>query len=252
MFKDFGEWAVSPASATPDWVKAVGGIAYHQGEADMYAAIRAGHFDADAFFRVIGGDVVAAATDFSEIQGAGHFIGYSGEGSADMVAEFHAWMDNPDPARRFVWDGEAVRRHCPSRTEMRAAALERINAEHATLLGRLTGNATSEERDTWKAKDEAALAFEAGTATPGQSEMLTAEADGAGIPVARLVQIILANAAKFQILTGQAAGVRAKAKAAVKAATRSKVPMREVAPAIEAALSQMSKDAAALLEGAGG
>ncbi len=115
-------------------------------------------------------------------------------------------------------------------------ALARIDAAHAAFLVSLTGEATTAERDTWDVKAEAARAFEANTATPGQTAMLTAEAEGAGVTVAARAAEIIQKADQFQALVGQAGGLRAKARAAVRAAAAEDVPLDDVAARISKAL----------------
>lgn len=242
MFKDFGEWEVSPEEATPDWIKKIGGIAYRQGDVDMYAAVRKGHFDSDCFFRVLSGDVVAASLDFSEIQGEGQFIGYSGDDAGERVATVHAWMDHGDPAQRFVWDGEVVRQYRPEHAEFRAAAMVRINTEHAKFLRHLTGDATVEERDTWKTKELAARALIAGDASDGQMAMLSHEAAGAGVEPVTLAQVIIAKAEGFQALIGMAAGLKAKAKTAIYQATDDAVVAEQIGPALEAVFASIDAE----------
>ncbi|MFI0396040.1 hypothetical protein [Paracoccus jiaweipingae] len=133
----------------------------------------------------------------------------------------------------------------PSREDQRRSALAKIDAEHARYLRALTGGATIEERDTWKPKEEASRAFEAGTATPGQAAMLAAEADGGGITEAELAAKIIAKADAFLALIGVAAGLRAKARAAIMAATDEAVPLDQVSGQITAAFTQLDADAKA-------
>jgi len=98
-------------------------------------------------------------------------------------------------------------------------ALRNVDAAHATFMRNLTGNATIEERDTWQSKELAARAFEDETATPAQIEMLTIEATYIGTTPDVLATTVITKADQFKKLTGLAAGVRGKARAAIKAAT---------------------------------
>ncbi len=131
------------------------------------------------------------------------------------------------------------------RADQRAAALAEVDAIHARYLSAATGNATTEERDTWAIKEAAARAVEDGTATAGQSAMLEAEAVGAGVDVEQLIATIIAKADAFLLFVGRAAGIRAKARAAVRAATDEAVPLDEVSDQVAAAINQLSADAQA-------
>lgn len=121
--------------------------------------------------------------------------------------------------------------------------MTRINEVHAAFLRDLTGNATIEERDTWKTKEEAARALLAGAASDGQTAMIGFEAAGAGVEPAVLVQTIIAKSEAFQALIGKAAGLRAKAKAAIAQATDETVPLDQVEPALAAIFDQLAAEA---------
>jgi len=129
-----------------------------------------------------------------------------------------------------------------AREDQRQAALARIDDEHASYLVALTGGATEAERDTWKVKEEAARAFEAGTVTPGQTAMLGAEAQGAGITEAELAAKIIVKADQFLELVGVAAGIRAKGRAAIIAATDEAVPLDQVEARIAAVFAQLAQE----------
>jgi hypothetical protein len=133
------------------------------------------------------------------------------------------------------------------RADQRKAALSRVDEEHANYLVTLTGGATVAERDTWKVKEEAARAFEADTATPGQTAMLTAEAQGVGITKAELAATIIAKADAFLALIGVAAGLRAKGRAAIMAATDDAVPLDQVEAEIEAVFAQLAEEVQAAI-----
>jgi hypothetical protein len=133
------------------------------------------------------------------------------------------------------------------REDQRRHALARVDEEHADYLVTLTGGATVAERDTWKVKEEAARAFEANTATPGQIAMLAAEAQGAGITEAELAANIIAKAEAFLTLVGVAAGLRAKGRAAITAATDEAVPLGQVTSQIAAVFDQLEQDVQAAI-----
>ncbi len=175
-----------------------------------------------------------------------------------------AWKKRPDHRRAEYWlpDGshhtvtaigdvppaDALNAPPPvPREEQRAAAISRIDAVHAEYLRTLTGDATVEERGTWKAKEEAARALVAGDATAGQTAMLRAEANGAGITEAALAAKIIAKADGFLSLIGVAAGLRAKARAAVVAVTDDSVPLEDVAASIGGVFVEMDSEVQAAL-----
>lgn len=172
------------------------------------------------------------------------------------IWEGEAWSVTPDHRGAQYWlaDGthhiiaaigevppDGARDTAPPmpRADQRKAALSRVDETHATYLVTLTGGATVAERDTWKVKEEAARAFEAGKASAGQAAMLATEAAGAGIPQAELAAQIIANAEAFLANIGVAAGLRAKGRAAILAATDETVPLAEVADRIRSAFAQL-------------
>lgn len=128
------------------------------------------------------------------------------------------------------------------REDQRKAALDRIEQEHASFLVTLTGGSTVAERDTWKVKEEAARAFEAGTASPGQAAMLAAEAQGRSITEVELVAVIIGKADAFLHLIGLAASIRAKARSAIMAATDEAVPLDQVVAQIDAVFAQLAQE----------
>ena len=123
---------------------------------------------------------------------------------------------------------------------LKAEALRDVDTTHATFMRNLTGNASIEERDTWQAKELAAHALTSGDATPAQTEMLVIEAGYLGIEPAILAATITTKADQFKKLTGLAAGVRGKARAAIAAAKTTKALQNAVDTAkadIEGALA---------------
>lgn len=137
----------------------------------------------------------------------------------------------------------------------KSGALEGVDTQHAQFLRDLTGGATIEERDTWQAKELAARALlaqsaanaeaEASNETPpeiataAQTDMLTIEATYLGTDAASLAVVIVGKADLFKKLTGLAAGVRGKARAAIKASTTTEQ--------LEAAITQAQTDVQAAL-----
>lgn len=130
----------------------------------------------------------------------------------------------------------------PSHDDQRAEALNHVDKVHAGFLRDLTGNATVEERDTWSIKESAARAIVGGSATEGQQSMLAYEAQGIGIEPLALAEIIIGKAEDFQALIGLAAGVKAKAKAAITQATGDQVPVEQVGPTLEQVFGQISAE----------
>lgn len=99
--------------------------------------------------------------------------------------------------------------------EIKTEYLNGLDQEHAAILRTLTGNATIEERDTWQGKSLAAEAFENGSASTSQTEMLTTEASMSGSTIEELVSRILTNSANFMKMVGIASGHRAATKNAI-------------------------------------
>jgi hypothetical protein len=130
----------------------------------------------------------------------------------------------------------------PSHETQRQTAFVRVDQEHAGFLRNLTGNATIEERDTWKTKEDAARALVAGSATDGQQAMIAYEAQGDGTKPLALAQTIIAKAEAFQSLIGLAAGMKAKAKTAITQASSDQVPIEQVASALEQVFGQISAE----------
>jgi len=97
--------------------------------------------------------------------------------------------------------------------------LDEIDEAHSEILEFLTGNATAAERDTWETKEQAAIAYVAGTADAIQTSMIETEAGLTGELPADLAANILANAAAFKSFIGLASGIRRKGRNAVIAAT---------------------------------
>lgn len=103
--------------------------------------------------------------------------------------------------------------------EAKADAMAVVYTRHASYLRLATDSATPEERDTWPAKNAAATAYLANTATAGQTALIEAEAAGGGIAPDALAQTITAKADAFLGHVGQAGALCASGCAAVEAAT---------------------------------
>ena len=112
----------------------------------------------------------------------------------------------------------------------RAAATAQVLAWIAGAAVPLTGGVPIEEMLSWTAKEAAAEAVLAGTATAGQTTMIQAEATLTGEAVPALCEIILAKAAAYNAAVGIIAGLRRAAEAQLAACT---VP--EDCPAVAAA-----------------
>lgn len=126
-------------------------------------------------------------------------------------------VDYPNGEGEWFFDGTSF---VPQPLDaLKATALSQMDAAHANYLRLLTGSASPEERDTWTVKEDAATAYLADAATDAQKAMIEAEAAGGGITPTQLAQTIKAKATAFLTLVGQASGLRAKGRAAIKAAT---------------------------------
>lgn len=128
------------------------------------------------------------------------------------------------------------------RSGLLGAALARINSVHASFMRKLTGNATKEERDTWKPKEEAARAYLAGSARPCQISMIEDEASGDGEDPAALAARIIGKAEAFEELIGKAGKIRNKARSAVRQAAGSQVPFELVVVELGKANAQLDAD----------
>ena len=136
------------------------------------------------------------------------------------------------------------------RAKCRELALRDVEEEHSNFLRKVTGGATTEERDTWNVKEAAARAYLDGNATESQTQMLTLEAEGRQQSVASLAALVVEKAEQFRLLVGLTAKLRAAARQAVVQATDGSVPIANIPAALaeaqkaraaarEAALSQM-------------
>ena len=92
--------------------------------------------------------------------------------------------------------------------DARASAIALVHQWIASAALPLTGGVPIEEMLSWTAKEAAAEAVVAGTATDGQALMIATEAALTGEAVADLCQIILAKAAAYSAAAGVIAGVR--------------------------------------------
>ena len=100
----------------------------------------------------------------------------------------------------------------------KATAYQSVNTQFDAIMRNRTGGASVEERDTWKTKEEAARDFLAGDATPAQTQMIVIEAQFRGVEPAALAQTVVAKSDGYRVLIGMAAGIKAKAHAAIDAA----------------------------------
>ena len=154
------------------------------------------------------------------------------------------------PGEHFDWDGTAWIARALSPDELsriEAAALARIDWIHADLLRRVTGDATPEERDTWKAKEEAARAMIAETATAGQAAMIEAEAPARGMTVPELAALIVAKSDAYLAAIGQAAALRAQGRAAIGATIAGEPPAEWLPAALDAVVETISATADAAI-----
>lgn len=164
------------------------------------------------------------------------------------VQAFCAKTWTPEKVKAFQEHHRVSGPKTPNRQNLYEDAVARIDWEHSRFLRELTGNATTEERDTWKTKEEAARAYITGNATDGQTAMIELEAQGDGTDPAVLAQLIVAKAERFQNLIGIAAGLKSKAKAAIKQATDETASIEQIGPALEGLLGQVRAEAEAAAE----
>lgn len=129
-----------------------------------------------------------------------------------------------------------------------ADALAKVDDFHAQVLRDLTGGATVEERDTWKVKEDAARALIAGSATAGQQSMLALEGKGDDSTAEEIAAIVIAKADAFLTLIGTAAGLRRKARNAVKAAADGAAQYDDVDAAVSTVLTTFKMEADAAIE----
>lgn len=133
------------------------------------------------------------------------------------------------------------------RRELKEHALTQIQHGHATLLRRLTGNVTLEERDTWMVKEQAARAYlqdapEASNATDGQKALIETEAQGRAQEPADLARVIVAKAEAYQRLVGLAGGLRGKARVAVSKAVVDASSAEELHSKLEGILATLKAE----------
>lgn len=129
-----------------------------------------------------------------------------------------------DEYEGLEWTNKANR--APTLEEIQAAeigllkeiGIDQANGIHAGALFELTGNARTEERDTWDAKRTAAKNYIAGTADAGEIDLLEQEALATGEATADLAAKIMAKADAFYKGVGQITGARRAATTAIEAA----------------------------------
>lgn len=100
----------------------------------------------------------------------------------------------------------------------KADGKEQVQGIHAAALFKATGNARTEERDTWDAKREAAKQYVAGSADAGQIDLLEQEALATGEATADLAGTIMAKADAFYKVAGEITGGRRVAQKEIEAA----------------------------------
>lgn len=108
---------------------------------------------------------------------------YSGEPKKAINGQ---WVPSPDKAK------ETLVNHINERTQ------------------RFVNNTPEAEVKSWTIKSQAAEAYQAGTATAKQTQLLNYEASKAGETVDSLVQRILTNATAYEAIIFQLSGVRQK------------------------------------------
>jgi hypothetical protein len=136
------------------------------------------------------------------------------------------------------------------RAQLARDALQRVDDLHGDLLGQLTKRASTQERDTWKPKSEAARAYLADSATDAQTRMIEIEASGGDGSAADLSRRIIAYDDAFHIATGAAGKWRAEAQTAVRVAVADAVPVGEIPGQLKTAFVGINDGMQRLLEAA--
>lgn len=144
-----------------------------------------------------------------------------------------AWT--PGKVRAYDAHLRATVPPAPTRAQTFAAATALIARLHADFLREATGDATPEERDTWRTKEEAARACLSGTATEGQRAMIEREAGGDGTDPDALARTIVAKADACRRLVGIAGAIRAGAKAEIARIARDSLSGADPSAALDAA-----------------
>ena len=132
-------------------------------------------------------------------------------GRQDMTKE-DALAEYQDQAARVPSEEEILQ-------EVSEQALTEVDTRHAAFLRAATGNASSEERDTWAVKLAAANALVAGEANESQINMLSTEAPAWSETTEEFATYIIGKAAAYEALVGHAGRVRGESRTAIKAAS---------------------------------
>jgi len=120
--------------------------------------------------------------------------------------------------------------------------IERINKAFEEQMLIILGGSTQMERDTWALQLAAAKAHQTGTATPEQSNLLSAICAG-GETVAALAMGIIGKARAVEHIIGTALGIKRRAEKAIEAATTHE----EIDAAIQIATEESNAAFAAIM-----
>ena len=127
-----------------------------------------------------------------------------------------------------------------------AEARRWVEDRHAALLAQLTGNASLEERDSWKIKQEAAAALLDGRASPIQTDMLAMEAAGRGLSVDALATLIMTKSDAFCVFVGAAGAVRGRALARLDGLAATVMGLAQTDTELAAVRAAFDQEAAAI------
>lgn len=151
----------------------------------------------------------------------------------------------------------------PTHAEYRANALVKIDGVHADFMRMLTGNATTEERDTWPAKvtasqflmtasDEAAnaaIALVTSDDPAAMDDLETLVQDvGPDLTTLRTLAVtILTKSRAYKRLIGLASRLRREAKDAITGITDDAQPIEDVGDALDAVEQSLTAQAGAAI-----
>ena len=162
------------------------------------------------------GRIVSGATDLSTLSPHELTVIKVTDG-LDLLAAYQANQDYE--LFYHIWDGTEIKLNAPPKAEWLAVVVARINDVHAGFLAKFTGNASTEERDTWPIKLALAKQVIAETASSTDIALMAVEAIGAGITTLELANVIVTKAENYSRLIWLAGSIRKKGIEQVKAAS---------------------------------
>ncbi len=158
----------------------------------------------------------------------------------ENVPDFMAdWLPAGDAGPGWHLDGDTL--VAPGRTFTATTALAAVLAAIEAVETALTSGVPLAEKLSWTAKEQAAIAVLADTASPADTALLAGEASITGETVAELAGRIVAAAEAYRFAASRMAGIRRAAERAIASAGTGE----ELLQAVEAAEAQC----AAIIEG---